>query len=321
MDFASVPFQTLLVQNAGDEQLLSFLQQLDEQYANAVDEKVRFGTLQILLPIFKAHLIRLDDYKKEEACLEQFAKPWMISSFSQDSMVATESVGILENTVSFLMARSLLLNDSQEDTTFGKSTLSVLLGQLISAMEAEPDFVDLKPMELIETNIEDCRTQWDQVQTLLTVQDTATTPLLDLECCLEVLNRFVRDLNENDELLSLENVSDSARKEIRQWMGLIFTIAVAMIPCTDSTIRRKISHDLLPNLLRWQQNPVQEVELDKQVQWCEVKVFSEKCNCMNCALILTVIYLDALEAYTSNVWTSSHQLIKIRNLRTYCSFL
>lgn len=273
MDFASVPFQQLLIQNAGDEQLLNFLQQLDEQYTNAIDEKARFGTLQILLPIFKAHLIRLDDYKKEEACLEQFVRPWMISSFSQDSMVATESVGILENTVSFLVARSLLLQQEQgEDTTsFGKSTLLMLLGQLISAMEAEPDFVDLGPMELIESNLGDCRTQWDQVQTFLTVQNTATTPLLDLECCVGLLNRFVRDLNENEELMSLENVSEAARKELGQWLELIFTIAVAMIPCTDSTIRRKISHDLLPNLLRWQQNPTQKIESDKQVLWCEVK--------------------------------------------------
>lgn len=272
MDFASEPFQSLLVQNAGDEQLVGFLKQLDEQYISSVDEKVRFGNLQILLPILKAHLVRLDNYEKEEDCLEQYVKPWLISSFSQDSMVATESVTLLENTVSFLMARSLLLQDSQTDNSFGKATLLMFLGQLISAMESEPDFVDLKPLEFIETSIENlnCRTQWDQVQQYAKEKDSAHQVLLDLECCLDVLYRFVRDLNENEELLSLENVSESANTEIRKWMELIYTVATAMIPCTDSTIRSKLSHELLPNLLRWQQNSIQNVELDKQVYWCEV---------------------------------------------------
>lgn len=274
MDFASAPFQTLLVQNAADEQLLGFLKQLDEQYTHAVDEKVRFGNLQILLPIFKAHLVRLDDYKKEEACLDQFVKPWMLASFSQESMVATESVTLLENTVSYLMARSFLLHDSQEDNAFGKETLLMFITQLISAMETEPDFVDLKPMDFIESSIEqlNCRSQWDQVQTSITVQGTTNNVLLDLECCLDILNRFVRDLNENQELLSLKNVTEAAQTEIRYWMELIFTIAVAMIPCTNSTIRSKLSHELLPNLLRWQQNSIQNIELNKQVYWCEVTI-------------------------------------------------
>lgn len=273
MDFASIPFQKLLVQNAGNENLLSFLKQLDDQYTHAVDEKVRFGNLQILLPIFKAHLIKLDDHQKEEACLDQFVKPWMITSFSQDSMVATESVTLLESTVSYLIARSFLLQNNQTDSSFGKETLLILISQLISTMEVEPDFIDLKPMDFIESSLEqlDCRSHWDQVQTNITVQDASKHIALDLECCIDILNLFVRDLNENQELLALDNVLESVKTEIRQWMELIFTIAVAMIPCTDSTIRRKLSHDLLPNLLRWQQNSVQSIELDKQVYWCEVK--------------------------------------------------
>lgn len=272
MDFASAPFQSLLVQNAGDEQLLNFLNQLDEQFINSVDEKVRFGNLQILLPILKAHLVRLDNHEKEEACLEKFVKPWLISSFSQDSMVATESVALLENTVSFLVARSLLLHNNQADNNFGRTVLLMILSQLISAMELEPDFVDLKPLEYIESSIAElsCQTQWDQVQTHITVQDSANQVMLDLECCFDILYRFVRDLNENEELLSLEQVSESATTEIRQWMELIYTVATAMIPCTDSAVRSKLSHELLPNLLRWQQNPMQKIELDKQIFWCEM---------------------------------------------------
>ena len=272
MDFASVPFQSLLVQNASDEQLVNFLEQLDQQYINSVDEKVRFGNLQILLPILKAHLIRLDNYEKEEVCLERYVKPWLISSFSQDSLVATESVALLENTVSFLMARSLLVHDNKMEQTFGKTTLTMILSQLISAMENEPDFVDLKPMEFIESHINalDCRSQWDQIQTNITVQDSDHHAMLDLECCLNVLSQFVRDLNENEELSTLENVSPTATTQLKQWMGLIYTIATAMIPCTDATVRSKLSHEVLPRLLRWQQNESQKMALQDQVYWCEV---------------------------------------------------
>jgi hypothetical protein len=261
MDFASVPFQTLLFENAGDEQLLNFLQQLDKQYTHATDEKSRYGTLQILLPIFKAHLIRLDDFEKEEACINQFLKPWIQASFSQESMISTESVHKLEETVSFLMARAMLLYPEQNN--FGQSTLLSILSQLVTAMEAEPDFVDLKPLEFIESNIIKEGARWDQVQS------TAVTAPLDLECCLDMLNLFVRDLNENKSLLAL-NVTEAARLEIQQWMALIFTVTVAMIPCTDVTVRNKVCHDLLPNLLRWQQNSLQKIELEKQVNWCEV---------------------------------------------------
>lgn len=320
MDFTSAPFQELLVQNAADEQLLGFLKQLDEQYTHASDEKVRFGNLQILLPILKAHLARLDDHEKEEACLEQFVKPWMITSFSQESMVATESVTLLENTVSYLVGRSLLLHDDVKGNTFGKETLLLFLTQLISAMEAEPDFVDLKPLDFIESSIEqlNCQLQWDQVQTAITIQDTTTSHIvLDLECCLEVLNRFVRDLNENEELLSL-NVTETAQIEIRQWMELIFTIAVAMIPCTNATIRSKLSHGLLPNLLRWQQSSIQNIALKDQVYWCEVifYIFSVAFQ-----LVLTVFCLDGLETYTSNVCTSRNQPFKTGNLWIDRSFL
>jgi tRNA guanosine-2'-O-methyltransferase len=262
MDFASVPFQTLLFENAGDEQLLNFLQQLDKQYTNATDEKSRFGTLQILLPIFKAHLIRLDNLNQEEACIDQFLKPWMRASFSQESMVSTESVHKLEETVSFLIARAMLLYPQQSN--FGRSTLLIILSQLVTAMETEPDFVDLRPLEFITSNVKE-GSQWDQVQT------TTVTTALDLECCLDILNLFVRDLQDNE---SLKVTTEEARVEIEQWMALIFTVTVAMIPCTDVTVRNKVCHDLLPNLFRWQQSSLQNIQLEKQVNWCEVCVAS-----------------------------------------------
>lgn len=264
MDFASIPFQALLIDNAENDQLVHFLQQLDQQYTHASDEKARFGTLQILLPIFKAHMMRLDDAEKEREYIQRYLQPWIQASFSQDSMVSTESVGLLEKTVSFLMSRSMILYDTPD--CFGQTTLVTMLSQLISAMEAEPDFVDLKPLEFIEASMtKNDRTLWDRV----IMQQTSTSQSLDLECCLETLNLFVRDLNENEELLAL--LKDSKlNSNIEQWMDLIFSVAVGMIPCTDAIIRNKLAHDLLPNLLRWQQNSTQKVDSSKQVYWCEV---------------------------------------------------
>jgi hypothetical protein len=267
MDFASVPFQTLLIENASDEQLFNFLKQLDQQYRLATDEKVRFGNLQILLPIFKAYLIRLNDFEKEKQCLEEFIQPWMNASFSQESMISTESVSSLEKLVSFLMGRSMLLYSTQS-TNFGQSTLIALTSQLVAAIEAEPDFIDLKPIEFIESHLAD-RTLWEAI---LQASKQITTPL-DLECCIEVLFRFVRDLIENEELLKLAEKHTESKDFIYQSLNILFLLGVSMIPCTDATIRTKLGHYLLPNLLRWQQSANQQVALDKQDQWCEVNTF------------------------------------------------
>ncbi|CEP13385.1 hypothetical protein [Parasitella parasitica] len=265
MDFASIPFQTLLIDNAENDQLVHFLQQLDKQYTHAADEKARFGILQILLPIFKAHMMRLNNAEKERDCIRQYLQPWIESSFSQDSMISTESVGLLEKTVSFMIGRSMILLDTQD--CFGQTTLITMLAQLVSAMEAEPDFVDLKPLDFIDASLvnEESRTLWDRV----VIQQSCTDPPLDLECCLDTLNLFVRDLNESEELLALLKKS-TAHSDIEPWMNLIFSIAVGMIPCTDSTIRNKLAHDLLPNLLCWQQNSAQRVDQARQVYWCEL---------------------------------------------------
>lgn len=268
MDFASAPFQTLLIENASDDQLFSFLKQLDQQFRLATDEKVRFGNLQILLPIFKAYLVRQNDFEKEKACLQEFIQPWMKASFSQDSMISTESVQSLEKLLSFLMGRSLLLYSNQP-ANFGQSTLISLTSQLVAAIEAEPDFIDLKPVEFIESNLDD-RTLWE---TILRESTTIETPL-DLECCLDILYLFVRDLieNENEEILDIAAKHTESKNSVYQCLHILFVIATAMVPCTDATIRTKLGHDLLPNLLRWQQNSNQDIAVEKQDQWCEVKI-------------------------------------------------
>ncbi|KAG1051318.1 hypothetical protein G6F43_006464 [Rhizopus delemar] len=252
MDFSSTPFQTLLLDSADDDQLLVFLEHLDHQYTKAQDEKLRYGTLQILIPVFKAYLARLQDSDKETEALDSFLKPWIMSSLSQDSTISTESVQLLENTLAFLVGRSFLTGH-----TFARNIILMLLSQLISAIVDEPDFVDLKPMQFIESCVEklDCSEQWIQVQKY------ENTVLLELECCLNVLNYLIRDLNENEELLALREI---ATEEVDAWIELIFSVAVAMVSCTNASIRSKLAHDLLPNLLRWKQESKCR---EKQMLW------------------------------------------------------
>ncbi|ORE16390.1 hypothetical protein BCV71DRAFT_265697 [Rhizopus microsporus] len=220
MDFTSVPFQELLVHNAEDKQLLNFLSHLDKQYTEAQDEKVRFGTLQILIPVYKAYLNRLQDIDEGNRVLETYLKPWILTSLSHESTVSTESVHLLENTVAFFIVKSFLTGYQ-----FGKDTILMLLCQLVSIMTIEPDFVDLKPIEFIETCVDklECSEQWQQVQQH---KDNS----IELECCLNILNYFIRDLNENEQLKTM------GANDMDHWIELIFSIATAMIPCTDATI-------------------------------------------------------------------------------------
>jgi hypothetical protein len=262
MDFASAPFQKLLFENADDDQLLSFLEQLDLEYSSAIDEKTRFGTLQILLPTLKAHVLRLES--DQEACLETFVKPWMLSSFSQDSMVSTESVMALEGAVAFLIKRFF--------DGFGKTCImDMFLPQLLLAVKLEPDFVDLDPIAFIEKSV-DVTALMEKVDKMMGSLDQVV--MLDLECCISCLNRFVMELNNQDDgkVLTIDEAHQKEEEENEMYpiMELIFTIAVALIPCTDTTIRTKLTHDLLPNLLRWQQSSINHVSHEKQVKWCEV---------------------------------------------------
>ncbi|KAI8359079.1 hypothetical protein EDC96DRAFT_545587 [Choanephora cucurbitarum] len=257
MDFASTPFQDLLIQNAGQDQLLGFLKQLDEQYRNATDETSRLGTLQIVLPMLKAHLLHLNNAEAEDACLEEYLKPWIILAMTQDASVSAESIQLLIKSTAWMMARSMVSQHSK----FGQQMLLLLLQQLILAMELEPDFVDLKPLDLVESNLKDDKHAdlWDQLKQL-SDQDATNTTTLHLDYCLAILNQFVRDLNEHEEFKEFEQEGD----KLGVWMHTIFTVAVAMIPCTDVGMRNKLGHDLLPNLLRWQS----KLPWTHQVKWC-----------------------------------------------------
>ncbi|CEG80451.1 hypothetical protein RMATCC62417_14789 [Rhizopus microsporus] len=255
MDFTSVPFQELLVRNAEDKQLLNFLSHLDKQYTEAQDEKVRFGTLQILIPVYKAYLNRLQDINEGNRVLEAYLKPWILTSLSHESTVSTESVHLLENTVAFFIVKSFLTGYQ-----FGKDTILMLISQLVSIMTIEPDFVDLKPIEFIETCVDklECSEQWQQVQQH---KDNS----IELECCLNILSYFIRDLNENEQLKAM------GANDMDHWIELIFSIATAMIPCTDATVRSKLAHDLLPNLFRWKQH---NKDFGKQIYWCEASTMA-----------------------------------------------
>ncbi|KAI8390273.1 hypothetical protein BD560DRAFT_362076 [Blakeslea trispora] len=256
MDFASTPFQDLLIQNAGQDQLLGFLKQLDQQYRNATDEASRLSILQIMLPMLKAHMLRLNDAEAEDACLEEFLKPWVMLILAQENSVSAESVQLLTKSTAWMIARSMVSQHSK----FGQQMLLLFLQQLVSALEIEPDFVDLKPLELIELSLKQDKYAdlWSQIRQ----PSDQSTIILHLDYCLAILNQFVRDLNEHEELKTV----DQQGNDLSVWMHTIFTVAVAMIPCTDVTMRNKLGHDLLPNLLCWQHN----LSWEHQVQWCKM---------------------------------------------------
>lgn len=189
MDFASAPLQALLMQNAGEDQLTSYIEQLDRRFCEtAIDEKDRFGALQLLLPTLKAHLARLPSLQEKEKVLETYIPRLVKASFAHDSMVATESVSLLSDAVAYWMTRSLLgleylkddddeegeddgvkeetfshgTDDDEPDNIcrFGRNTMILLLGQLVWVTESEPDFVDLQPLQFIKVCLEGDRPEW-----------------------------------------------------------------------------------------------------------------------------------------------------------------
>ncbi|KAI9281150.1 hypothetical protein BY458DRAFT_430265 [Sporodiniella umbellata] len=254
MDFSSIPFQSLLIESADSAQLLAFLNYLDEQYTNTDDEKLRFGTLQIMIPVFKAYLIRLQDLEKEKEALEQFLKPWVFRSLSQHSTVSTESTQLLEKSLAYFVGRSFLTANNRE---FAEDIILMILSQIVSATTDEPDFVELNPIGFIESSVNElaCAEAWKQTK------DYKNTVALELECCLNVLDSLIRNLNENEELIALKEVKT---EEKNIWIELVFSVAVSMLSCTNSTIRSKLSHDILPNLLRWKQKTKCR---EKQMLW------------------------------------------------------
>ncbi|KAI7864646.1 hypothetical protein BDF14DRAFT_1987237 [Spinellus fusiger] len=362
MDFASVPLQALFTHNASTDQLIVFLESLYGHFSETVDEKDRFGTLQILLPTLKAHLMRLHNQTKEEDCLNSIVRPLIISSFSQDSVVSTESVHLLSNAVAHFMAWSLLELGAQEEETqsidngdkddkdskpkdifqdeliknteqsehsvqlFGHSSLILLLGQLLLIMENEPDFVDLQPLKFIELCVEDDNekttsdkqakvcSEWDELKAYVcahrkktdyyrthssllhededdndnesvhstatfntaatSASDKTTAGTLDLECCLDVISRFVQQLYESNDI-KCRKANDQANNRLYRWMDLIMIIAIAMLPCTDSAVRSKLTNGLIPNLLRWQYQYMcthlgEQIFLEKRKHWCQL---------------------------------------------------
>lgn len=285
MEFAYAPLEALLERNEKPDELLSYLEQLDERFRETDDEKDRFGALQILLPTLKAYLTRLTNVDDKEKALDTYLRPLMLMSFSHDSMVATESVSLLSDAVAHWMARFVL---EEKENTFGDASMTLFLGQLILAMEIEPDFVDLLPMRFIESNMGDSPA-WEKLHSYVdplrhklsildnddatedsasvlsatTAQSTQLGNRLDLECCLDVLNRFVEELSGFDD----------ATKPVDDWLDATMTVAVAMLSCTDPHLRMKLTNDLIPNLFRAQENK------NKREGWCQVVLFSIFLSC------------------------------------------
>lgn len=294
MDFASAPLEALLVQNAEVDQLEVYLKQLDRRFRQtADDEKDRFGALQILLPTLKAFVLRRSSHADRENALHTYLHPLIMHSFRHGSMVATESVSLLSDTVAYWMARSMEGHDDDDDMdtfdssndNFGRSILMLFLGQLLLVMESEPDFVDLNPVQFTQSCLVNQPDEWKQLQSYVATlrsestakeeeeQDDATsvisdstmlsakgTTTFDLECCLEVLSRFVTE------------ISDKDNGDMAGWMNVLMAIAVAMMPCTDGPIRSKLTRDLIPNAYRWhQQQSMDAVTVENREHWAKVK--------------------------------------------------
>ncbi|KAG0167145.1 Tar (HIV-1) RNA binding protein 1 [Apophysomyces sp. BC1034] len=201
------------------------------------------------------------------------------------------------------------------DRPFGRSSLMMLLSPLVMVMETEPDFVDLQPIQFImQTQTLSCHTEWESLKaharslgrkvesvksrltvhheeeaddngsmfssntfnTATTSSDKSSTGLLDLECCLDVLSRFARSLYDHDDAdFAVDNANTQSRESLYRWMDLIMAIAVAMLPCTDGTLRSKLTNELIPNLFRWQQRDLRihqgdDVFLEKRRAWCQI---------------------------------------------------
>ncbi|KAI9323060.1 hypothetical protein BX666DRAFT_2016546 [Dichotomocladium elegans] len=267
MDFASAPLEALLMQNAATDQLETYIDQLNHHFREtAKSEKERFGALQILLPSLKAYLMRLDTYAEREAILQTYLEPLIRMSFKHDSMVATESVSMLSDSAAFWMVRSMEGHDDEEDmdtfqknkNNFGRANLLLFLGQLLLAMESEPDFVDLQPVRYIESCLTDPRSEeWNALHLHVNAL-IGSHPTLDLECCLDVISRFVTEVGDKDKV------------DVTGWMDVVMAIAVAMLPCTDAPIQTKLMNDLIPNVFRWQHSqPLDVVPLEKRNRWAE----------------------------------------------------
>lgn len=292
MDFAAAPLQVLLSENAQPDQLETFLKQLTERFqALDIDEKDRFGALQILLPTLRAYVSAAAQQQPDrERCLSTYLTPLVNMSLSNDSMVAAESVHLLSDDVAYWMAH---------EPAFGRSRLMQLLGQLLYVMETELDFVDLQPIKCIESGVQN-NAEWTELRSHLqqqvkpslqptrisTIQDEDTDDsaslvtfntnstanssirsapgILDIECCLDVINRFVQELPDG-----------KPSQEFSGWIDVIMAVSVAMLACTDVGIRRKVTSELILSLFTWeqqQQQQNQETSAEKKSHWCRVSL-------------------------------------------------
>lgn len=355
MDFASAPLQSLLSDNVGPSELKSYIQQLHGQFRSTVDEKDRFGTLQILLPVLHAHLGKTVDHLQDtEDCLNTVLRPLVLSTLAHDSMISTESVSLVSKTAAHFTLASLSLASSHQQQQqgtkdevghdsiapdiygpgFGYTLLRTLVGQLALVMDIEPDFVDLKPIAFITENVKGTPAQelWKDVQTTvnklkqscqrryksrismlqddddddngdddgdddddhtddgvsntnssmygggvddgssiisglsfnttttmrtkMTLSDFTSMGLLDLEYCLDLMEHFVLEarLYQHQE----GSHDDGTDHQLAPWLDLLLIISIAMLPCTNSTIRSKLINDFVPTLLSWKKGAVPE---------------------------------------------------------------
>ncbi|ORZ16603.1 hypothetical protein BCR42DRAFT_415426 [Absidia repens] len=116
MDFASAPLQSLLYRNADASQLKAYIEELYAEFGNTVDEKDRFGTVQLFLPVLGAHLDQITDQHEKERCLDSILRPLTLSTLAHDSMISTESLTLVSKTAAHFAILSLLSTTGMTST-------------------------------------------------------------------------------------------------------------------------------------------------------------------------------------------------------------
>ncbi|KAJ2957345.1 hypothetical protein NQZ79_g6963 [Umbelopsis isabellina] len=233
-DFTAGPLQSLL-SSVDQEQRLLYITQLKIQYDACSSESDRFGILKLLLPTVAA----VDD----SAIAQEILKPIVLESFQVDSMISTESIALIVATLAQRIAGAL--NNNQSD--FSIDLLQLLLCDLVSAMQTEIDLVELDPFGYIDLHLTNSE-EWNTIKAKSTRDDQIGQ--LDLECCMDTLGQIILYAQTGN-----------------PWIEIITLIGVALMSCTEQTLRSKATNDIIAAVYERQTN------IEKKVEICQASLY------------------------------------------------
>lgn len=229
-DFTAGPLQSLL-SSVDHEQRLLYITQLKIQYDACSSESDRFGILKLLLPTVAA--------VTDSAIAKDILNPIVLESFQLDSMVATESIALIVATLAQRIAGAL--NDNQSD--FSIDLLQLLLCDLVNAIQTEIDLVELDPFGYIDLHLTNSE-EWNKIKARSTRDDQLGQ--LDLECCMDTLSHIIPYAQTDN-----------------PWIEVITLIGVALMSCTEQTLRSKATNDIIAAVYE------REISIDKKVKMCQ----------------------------------------------------